>query len=311
MAPLQNKSLSTRDRSVIRVLLRVLALNIAVALTKLLVGLQTGALALMADALHSGLDASSNIVGIAGITLAARPADAEHPYGHRRFEAVAALIIGFLIAAGMFEIAKGAYQALIGESQPQVNWIHIAVVAATILINLVISTTESRQGQRLRSSILKADAAHTLSDALGAGVVVASMLGAKYQVPYADVTGAVVVMLLIGRVAWQIISTNLGALVDHVQLDPDKVSQVACSVAGVHLVHKIRTRGSIDHVHMDLHVHLDSMLPLHEAHEITHQVQEALRDAFPQVQDVVIHTEPSRASMPPAGSSERPRTTRN
>lgn len=302
MATAQHNS-SRRDRGVIIVLAWVLALNIAVALTKLLIGLQTGALALMADALHSGLDASSNVIGIAGITLASRPADAEHPYGHRRFEAVAALIIGLLIAAGMFQIAKGAYQALISDTAPRVTWIHIAAVGFTIVINLVISITESRQGARLHSSILKADAAHTLSDALGAGVVMVSMLGAKYQVAYADVIGAVVVMGLIGRVAWQIIASNLGALVDHAQLDPKEVSQVARSVAGVHLVHKIRTRGSIDHVHMDLHIHLDSMLPLHEAHEKTHQVQRAIRDAFPQVQDVVIHTEPSAQSMPPASNT--------
>ncbi|MCB9708142.1 MAG: cation transporter [Myxococcales bacterium] len=287
--------MNQRDRSVIRVLVVVLLLNLGVAATKFLIGLHTGALALLADALHSVLDASSNVVGIVGITLAVRPPDSEHPYGHRRFETVAALFIGILIAAGLLEIGQGAWDAFHSTTTPEVSWWQIGVVLGTVFINLVISQTESRQGKLLRSSILTADAAHTLSDALAALVVVLSMVGSKYHIAHADVLGALFVMLLIGRVAWSILWTNLGVLVDHAQLDPERVGKVAQSVPGVHLVHKIRTRGTAQHIHMDLHIHLDSMLPLHEAHRKTHQVQDAIRQAFPEVQDVVIHTEPANS----------------
>src|SRR5687767_11319118 len=100
---------SDRDRGVRRVLGVVLALNLAVAAVKLTLAAITGALSLLADGVHALLDASSNIVGIIGIAVARRPADAGHPYGHRRFETIAAFFIGLLILSGMASILRGLW----------------------------------------------------------------------------------------------------------------------------------------------------------------------------------------------------------
>ncbi|MDW8363461.1 MAG: cation transporter dimerization domain-containing protein, partial [Myxococcales bacterium] len=97
----------------------------------------------------------------------------------------------------------------------------------------------------------------------------------------------------IARTAWVILSENLGVLADRARLDPHELHRVVLSVPGVRGAHAIRTRGSPDHVHVDLHVHLDPQMPLAQAHERTHAVVDALRARFPQIADVVVHAEPA------------------
>lgn len=272
----------------------VLALNLLVAATKLVVGTMAGALSLVADGLHSVLDGSSNVVGLVGIAIASRPPDLDHPYGHRRFETLAALVIGALIAAGVVEIVHRIVDGLrSGHEPPDVTWATVGVVVATIGINLGISRYESRAGRRLRSSLLEADSKHTLSDAMAAGAVLLGFLGVALGAPWADLVAAGVVSIFIAATAFRILRSNLRVLVDEVQLDAQEVHRVATEVPGVHGAHHIRSRGTSDHVHLDLHVHLEPELSLTAAHAKTHEVIEALRHAFPEVADVVIHTEPA------------------
>lgn len=283
-----------RDRAVSRVLWIVLALNMVVAATKLVVGTMAGALSLVADGLHSALDGSSNVVGLVGIALAARPPDLGHPYGHRRFETLAALVIGVLIAAGVVEIVHRIVEGLgSGREPPEVTWATVGVVVGTIVINLGISRYESRAGRELRSSLLEADSKHTLSDAMAAGAVLLGFLGVSLGAPWADLVAAGVVSIFIAVTALRILRSNLRVLADEVRLDPHDVHRVAMGVPGVFGAHQIRSRGTSDHVHLDLHVHLEPELSLTAAHAKTHEVIKALRDAFPEVADVVIHTEPA------------------
>lgn len=283
-----------RDRAVRRVLWIVLGLNLLVAMGKLAVGSMIGALSLIADGIHSLLDASSNVVGLVGVAAAAKPPDAEHPYGHRRFETLASVVIGLLIAGGLVEILRRVWDGLRGQhAPPEVTWPALAFVAATIVINGFISRYESKRAEALRSSILAADAGHTFSDALAAAAVLASFVAVRLGAGWADLAAAVVVAVFIARTAWKILAINLGVLADRAVLDPRAVHEVACRVEGVRGCHRIRSRGHHDHVHVDLHVHLDPMLPLRDAHAKTHEVIAAIRAAFPEVKDVVIHTEPA------------------
>ena len=277
-----------------RVLWVVLGLNLLVAAGKLAVGTVVGAVSLVADGVHSLLDASSNVVGLVGAKAGAKPPDAGHPYGHRRFETIASMIIGLLIAAGLVEILRRVWEGLWGENDPpDVTLVSIAFVAATIVVNLFISRFERRRGKELRSPILIADAGHTFSDALAAGAVLVSFVAVMAGVGWADLAAAAVVCVFIARTAWVILHSNVSVLVDHAVLDPDEVHRLVCSIDGVYGCHKVRSRGHLDHVHVDLHIHLDPMLSLLDAHAKTHQVIQAIRDGFPEVKDVVIHTEPA------------------
>jgi cation diffusion facilitator family transporter len=272
----------------------VLALNLGVATVKLGLSFTTGALSLLADGIHALLDASSNVVGIVGIAVASRPADAGHPYGHRRFETLAASCIGLLILSGMVGILSGLWEGLSGRRPvPDVTPASAAILAVTIVANLGISRYEARKGTELRSGVLQADAGHTLSDTLGAMVVLVSFGATWLGFAAADLVAAVVVALLIGRTAWSVLRESLGELADHVRLDPLAVHRVALSVPEVRGAHKIRSRGSPDHVLVDLHIHVDPTMSVVEAHRVTHEVAGAVRAAFPEVADVLIHTEPA------------------
>jgi cation diffusion facilitator family transporter len=283
-----------RDRGVRRVLLIVLGLNLTVAAIKLALSAKTGALSLLADGIHALLDASSNVVGIVGIAIAARPADAGHPYGHRRFETLAALCIGILILSGMAGIVDGLWAGIAGRrAAPEVTPLSAALLALTIVANFGISRYEARKGAELRSGVLQADAGHTLSDTLGALAVLASFGAAWLGFRAADLVAAVVVAMLIARTAWSVLRENLGVLADRVRLDPLAVREVAMSIAEVRGAHKIRSRGSADHVHVDLHIHVDPTMTVERAHRVTHDVAGAVRAAFPEVADVLIHTEPA------------------
>jgi cation diffusion facilitator family transporter len=283
-----------RDRAVARVLVIVLALNLCVAAIKLALGTLVGALSLFADGVHALLDASSNVVGLIGIAAASRPPDAGHPYGHRRFETLAALCIGVLILGGMAGVVKGFWDGLVGHRPPpDVGWTSAAIVAVTIVANFLISRYESRRGAELRSALLQADASHTLSDTLGAAAVLVSFGAVALGVRAADLAAAVVVACLIGRTAWSILRANVGVLADSARLDPHEVRRVALQVADVQGAHKIRSRGSADHVHVDLHIHVDPSMTVERAHAVTHEVAAAVRAAFPEVADVIIHTEPA------------------
>jgi cation diffusion facilitator family transporter len=283
-----------RDRGVRRVLVLVLGLNLTVAAIKLALSATTGALSLMADGIHALLDASSNVVGIVGIAVAARPADAGHPYGHRRFETLAALFIGLLILGGMTGIVQGLWHGISGQrAAPDVTPVAAGLLTLTIVANLGISRYESRKGAELRSGVLQADAGHTLSDTLGGTAVLASFGATWLGFEAADLVAAVVVAILIARTAWSVLRENLGVLADRVCLDPMAVREVAMSVDEVRGAHKIRSRGSADHVYVDLHIHVDPTMTVERAHHVTHEVAGAVRATFPEVADVLIHTEPA------------------
>jgi cation diffusion facilitator family transporter len=283
-----------RDRKVSRVLWIVLGLNLGVAAIKLAVGAKAGALSLLADGVHALLDASSNVVGLVGVAAASRPADAGHPYGHRRFETLAAVSIGLLILSGMAGVIRGIWEGLLGvRPAPEVTWVAASLVFVTIVANLAISRYEAKRGAELKSALLEADSGHTLSDTFGAIAVLVSFGAIAVGLPWADMAAAVVVCVLIGRTAWNVLGANLGVLADHARLDPHRVREVALEVRDVRGAHKIRSRGSADHVHVDLHIHVDPGMTVERAHEVTHEVARAVRAAFPEVADVMIHTEPA------------------
>jgi cation diffusion facilitator family transporter len=109
----------------------------------------------------------------------------------------------------------------------------------------------------------------------------------------ADLVAAVVVAILIGRTAWSVLRENVGILADRVRLDPQRVRHVAMGISDVRGAHKIRSRGSADHVLVDLHIHVDPMMTVERAHSVTHEVASAVCAAFPEVAEVLIHTEPA------------------
>ena len=142
-----------RDQQVNRVLWRVLFLNLFVASLKLVFGYLSGALSMVADGFHSTLDASSNIVGLLGLKVARQPPDDDHPYGHRKFEALAALGISLFLFITCYEILTQVIGRIGGDHRVEPRLITFLVMAVTIGVNLVVTRYERREGKRLRSMI--------------------------------------------------------------------------------------------------------------------------------------------------------------
>ncbi len=282
-----------RQRAVRRTILVIFVLNLAVAVAKGWYGLWAGSLVVTVDAFHSLLDATSNVVGWVALRMAAEPPDPEHPYGHSKFETLAATCVGIFIAVGVFEFGKEAITALVSGREPPVSSaLGFVVVGGTWLVNMFVAAYEGRRGKELNSPFLSADAAHTASDVLVTGGVLAALAGVALGYTWLDPAVSLVVLVVIAWVAWTIIRKNSKVLVDRSQLDAAEVGRIAREHPAVADVHRVRSRGDEQTVQLDLHLLLDGSLSLRQAHAIAHDVEAALRAAFPRVNDVTIHMEP-------------------
>ena len=281
-----------RYSQVTRVLYRVLFLNLAVALVKVGLGITTGAVSILSDGFHSITDAGSNVIALIGISFARRPPDANHPYGHRKYETMASLGILLFLIVVVFEVVVSAFDRVRSGAVPDVFPEGIGLMAATVVVNLFVVTYESRAGRRLQSELLLADAKHTRSDVLTSISVVAALIGVQAGYPILDPVAALFVAGFIGYACWQIAQVASRILADEVVIAEADVRDVVRSVPEVVGCHNIRTRGSADHVFLDLHIWLDGDTPLEQAHATSHVVKDRLMTRYPQIVDVVIHIEP-------------------
>jgi cation diffusion facilitator family transporter len=282
-----------RQQAIRRVVLNILYLNLVVAAAKGVYAATSGSLALASDTVHSVLDALSNVVGVVALRVAHSPPDAGHPYGHRKVEVLAAAAIGLFIAGATFKFAWSAIDALIDHrAPPEIGLGGFAIVGGTLVVNLLIAIYEGRRGRALKSPFLVADAAHTASDVAVTISVLLAMLAVYLGVPLADPIAALGVVVVIGRVAWRILATNVDVLLDHAVISADEVRALALSIDGVAGCHRVRSRGVTEAFQLDLHLLVGGDPPLSEAHAITHRVEARLRATFPGLEDVTIHVEP-------------------
>jgi len=287
-----------RYSAVVRVLYRVLFLNLAVAIVKIVLGYMTGAVSILSDGFHSLTDSASNVVALVGVSIARRPPDEDHPYGHRKYETFASLgILVFLILV-LVQVLGAAYDRLVSGGTPRVFPEGIGIMALTLIVNLFVVLYEEREARRLKSEVLRADARHTRSDVLTTGAVLGALLGVWFGYPLLDPLAAVVVAAFIGRAGWAIAQEASRILADEIVIAEGDVRSVVAAVPEVLGCHRVRTRGSADHVFMDLHVWLDAQTPLQSAHATSHIVKDLLMRRFPHVADVVIHIEPPPDQLP-------------
>jgi cation diffusion facilitator family transporter len=293
------EALRARAAAVRRVFWITLGLNLVVAFAKGAYSYVSGSVTLSADTFHSLLDSCSNVIALVGLRLSSAPADAGHPYGHRKFETLASLGIGVLIAVSLVELARQSWRALEGaRPPPDINWVGFAVVLATIVINGFVSRYEHREGQRLASPLLVADAHHTRSDMYASAMVLLSFLGAEIGLSWADGVGGLIVSIMVAKVAWDVFRENVPFLVDAAVIDPTHVRQLCANVVGVMNIHQVRSRGTRFAMELDLHLEVDPSMTVDRAHSVAHALEDQLRREMPYLADVVVHVEPGRKSAP-------------
>jgi cation diffusion facilitator family transporter len=241
------------------------------------------------------------VVGLLALRLSRKPPDADHPYGHRKFETLAAGAIFVFLMLLVIEVVQSAFMRLQSGASPDVSVYSFVVVAGTLAVNLAIVRYEAERGRRLQSELLRADAAHTRSDVWTSSAVLVSLGAVAMGFPSMDALGAIVVAMFIARTGFQIGMETSGILADQVVLAEDEIRKVVMSVPEVVGCHRIRTRGSYDHTFLDLHLWFPQQTRLDEAHRLSHVVKDRLMEAFPQIADAIIHIEPP----PPDSHSAR------
>jgi len=285
-----------RARAQSRVLTNVLGLNVLVSGAKIAFGVWSGSVSILSDGFHSLTDSVSNVVGLVGVHAARHPADSTHPYGHRKFETLAAVAILLFLLVALVQIVEAALGRIWNPQPITVNAMSFVVMVGTLVVNLFVVRYESRAGRTLSSEVLLADAHHTRSDVFTSIAVIAALIGVQLGWPVLDPIVALAVAGFIGKAVYEIARQTSDVLADRAVLDPREVREVVAGVPEVIGCHHIRTRGSADHAFLDLHVWFRPDMRLDEAHSLSHLVKDRLMDAFPNLRDVVIHIEP-----PPAG----------
>jgi cation diffusion facilitator family transporter len=281
-----------RSRGVARVLVRVLLLNLAVAGAKLILGYTTGAVSIISDGFHSLTDSTANVVGLIGLRIAGKPPDANHPYGHRKFETLAAAGIFVFLLLVVVEVVRSAISRMRTGAVPDITPLSFAVMIGTLITNLLVVRYEAGRGRALNSEFLLADAEHTRSDVWTTSTVLTSLVAVKIGYPIVDAIGALVVAVFIARAGLHIALESSYILADRVVLDEGEIRGVVMTTPEVLGCHQIRTRGTADHTFLDLHVWFAPETTLHEAHRLSHVVKDRLMEAFPQIADAIIHIEP-------------------
>jgi len=280
-------------RGIRNVLLIVLALNWGVAAAKIILGFLTRCQSMTADGFHSLADGASNIIGLIGIALSSQPVDADHPYGHKKYETFFSLGIAVLLILVAVNLLREGAGRFFHPANPEADIRSFLVMTITILINNWVMKYENRRGKELKSDILVADSLHTKADIFTSFSVIVALVAIKLGYPVLDPVVTIVISGFIAFAAYGIIKEASRILCDTMAItDIKKVSHVVMGVKGVKACHKIRARGRPDDIWIDLHVQVDNDMHIDEAHKICYAIEDALKKGIPDVTDVLVHIEP-------------------
>lgn len=280
-------------KSINKILLIVLGLNLLVSVVKIYAGYIVKSNSLSADGFHSLSDAGSNVVGLIGIKLASKPEDRDHPYGHKKFETFAGVLIAMMLIVLSYNTIKGGIGGILDPVIPLVSPASIIALVLTLFINILVSTIEYKKGKKLNSDILVSDSIHTRSDIfISSGVLVTLVLIKLGVHPVIDSIISIVVALFILYAAYEILSGSAGVLLDKAVLDESKIRSTVMEFKEVKGCHKIRSRGRKDQVYIDLHILVDPEMSTQESHELEHRIESRIKNDFNRQAQVTAHVEP-------------------
>jgi len=263
--------------------------NFFVLVLKLVVGVSTGSLAIVGDAIHSLSDVANNVVAWFVIRLANEPADREHPYGHRKFETLAVFGLAGLLTVLGFELILRAVQRNSSEVVSS-GW-GLVLMGIVLAANISLALWEHRWAKKLGSDILIADASHTFSDVLTTLVVIIGWQLSSVGFAWLDTLCALGVAGLVLYLACGLFKRALPGLVDEFAIDPRELTVAVRSVAGVESVKTVRSRWLGQSGAVDMVITVDAALSIAASHEIADQIETLIEHRF-NVQDISIHVEP-------------------
>ncbi|HCJ57596.1 cation diffusion facilitator family transporter [Lutispora sp.] len=280
-------------KKVRQVLWIILFANLGVAVLKIMIGSIINSSSMTADGFHSLTDGSSNVVGLIGIRLASKPIDKDHPYGHKKFETLTGLFIaGMLFFIGM-KIILSAISRFVNPVIPSITMESLIVLLITLCINIFVCLYEYKSGKKLGSQILISDSMHTRSDIYVSIGVLATLICIKMGLPsIIDPIASLIVAGFIIFAAYEIFRDNSDVLVDKAAVDTEKIKNIALGFEQVKDTYNIRSRGSDNDLHIDMHIMTDPNMSVEESHKLIHNIEEKLREAISENVHVLAHLEP-------------------
>lgn len=293
--------MNTREKDIYRVTIVGTVVNALLVAVKFVAGIMGRSSALVADAVHSLTDFVSDIVVLVFVHISGKPRDAEHEYGHGKFETLATMIIGvLLIGAGIGLLINGAKQvwdSFNGTVLPEPTWIALAVAFISIVSKEILYRYTVKEGRRLNSDAVIANAWHHRSDAISSlgtmvGIAGAMFFGEKWRI--LDPLAAVVVSFFIIKAGYDITKPAINELLESSlpKEQTNEITDIIKSVDGVKGLHNLRTRKIGNVIAFDVHVKMDGDLRLTEAHDIASRIERAIRDRYGDGSMINVHMEP-------------------
>jgi cation diffusion facilitator family transporter len=289
---------SIRKNPAMRVSAVSIAVNIVLSLMKLLAGIIGKSSAMVSDAIHSASDVFSTLIVIAGIRMASKKADREHPYGHERMECVASIILSMLLAlVGLGIGVSGAKKIISG------SYAELAIPGMLTLVAAVVSIAVKEWmfwytrgvAKKINSGALMADAWHHRSDALSSVGSFVGILFSRIGFPVMDSVASVVISLCIIKAAYDIFKDGLDKMVDHScdEATEADIRTAALAIPGVLGIDDLKTRLFGAKIYVDMEILVDGELTLRESHAIAEQVHNKIEQQFPDCKHCMIHVNPA------------------
>ena len=298
---MQNSTTEIRTKQIYRVTLLGMFVNMILFAFKLVAGIVGRSGAMVADAVHSASDFATDIVVLAFVRISAKPRDNDHKWGHGKYETLASLIIGVaLFAVGVEILMDSALKIKAvanGEVLPRPGVIAIIAAAVSIVVKEALYQWSVYVAHKVESPSVKANAWHHRSDALSSvgtllGIGAAYFLGEKWRI--ADPIAAIVVAALIMNVSITLCRTALAELLEKSlpRAVEEEILSIILSVPNVHKPHNLRTRRIGANIAIEVHIRVEGTMTVHDSHEISRQIEDALRSRFGEQTAVAIHIEP-------------------
>ncbi len=268
------------SRETKKVLWMILLLNAVVLFIKIFAGVVTSSLSILGDAAHSAADTLNNIVGLVVIKYAVEPPDKQHPYGHGKFETLAAFGIVIFLVIACVEIVQSSIGRIFHPVElplfkKEIVWLLIF----TLIINIMVWIYERNKGKILKSDLLIADSSHTASDVLITLSVLGSQIFIAQKIYWVDPIVAIIISIFIAKAGYEILSHTVPILVDAAWLDPKDIKKSILSVNDVVDCYDIYSRRGPYSAFIECKI---KVLPkdLYSAHKVADKVEEKLKEDF-------------------------------
>lgn len=286
------------EKTAVKVSLVSIIGNAVLSLLKLLAGVFAHSGSMISDAVHSASDVLSSLIVIIGIKISAKVSDREHPYGHERFECVAAIVLAVILCVTGLFIGHTAIEQITNGKASEVTipgMLALAAAVISIISKEAMFWYTRSYARRFDSGALMADAWHHRSDALSSIGALIGIVGARMGFPVLDTIASLIICIFIVKAAYDIFKDAVDKMVDrscNEEMERE-ISQCAAEQDDVIGVDLLQTRVFGNKIYVDIEICADGEITLTESHEIAERVHDVIEERFPKVKHIMVHVNPS------------------